>query len=195
MMTFLNFFSHTIRLGPPSFTCYQKFTSLTTLEGQKSLDVTPHFILKYNFFKFDNQFYLQIHGTAMGTTFAPNYSGVFLGNFVNTALCNAPNNLQPIIWKCFIDDIFMVWTHGEAALQNFHTYLNNLHPTIKPDITYSTKEINFLDTTIYFNSHHKLESTLYVKPTDICALLHSDSFHPSNCKGQSFTAKHYAIGE
>ena len=27
----------------------------------------------------------------------------------------------------------MVWTHGEAALQNFHTYLNNLHPTIKLD--------------------------------------------------------------
>ena len=140
------------------------------------------FILKYNFFKFDNQFYLQIHGTAMGTAFAPNYSGVFLGNFENTALCNAPNNLQPIIWKRFIDDIFIVWTHGEAALQNFHTYLNNLHPTVKLDITYSTKEINFLDTTIYFNSHHKLESTLYVKPTDICALLHADSFHPSNCK-------------
>ena len=137
------------------------------------------FILKHNFFRFDNQFYLQIHGTAMGTTFAPNYSGVILGNFENTALGNAPNNLQPIIWKRFTDDIFMVWTHGEAALQNFHTYLNNLHPTIKLDITHFTKEINFLDTTVYFNSHHKLESTLYVKPTDTCALLHADFFHPS----------------
>ena len=34
MTTFLNFSSHTIWLEPPSFTCYQKFTSLTTLEGQ-----------------------------------------------------------------------------------------------------------------------------------------------------------------
>ena len=76
----------------------------------------------------------------------------------------------------------MVWTHEEAALKNFHTYLKSLHPTIKFDITYSTKEINFLDTTIYFNSHHKLESTLYVKPTDICALFHADSFHSNNCK-------------
>ena len=132
------------------------------------------FILKYNFAKFDNQFYLQIHGTAMGTTFALNYSGVFLGNFENTALHNVPSNLHPVIWKCFIYDNFMIWTHGETALQNFHTYLNNLHPTIKFDMTYSTKEINFLDTTIYFNPHGKLESTLYVKATDICALLHAD---------------------
>ena len=134
------------------------------------------FILKYNFFKFDNQFYLQIHGTAMGTTFAPNYSGIFLSNFENTALHNAP-----IIYNLLL---------GKASLMTFswctskfpHIYLNNLHHTIKFDITYSTKEINFLDTTIYFNSHHKLESTLYVKPTDTCAPLHADSFHPINCK-------------
>ena len=140
------------------------------------------FILKYKFFKFDNQIYLQIHGTAMGTTLAPNYSGVFLANFENTVLHNAPNNLQPIIWKRFIDDIFMIYTQGEAALQNFHTYFNNIHPTIKFDVTYSTKEMKFLDTTIYFNSQSKLESTLYVKTTDICTLLHVNPFHSNNSK-------------
>ena len=140
------------------------------------------YILKYNYFQFDKQFYLQIHGTAMGTTFAPNYSNVYLGDFENQALQNAPNNLQPITWKRFIDDIFMIWTHGEETLIKFHNYLNSLHPTIKFDITYSNKEINFLDTTIFFNKKGKLESTLYVKPTDTCALLHAESFHPRHCK-------------
>ena len=101
------------------------------------------FMIKYNFFKFENQFYLQIHDTAMGTTFAPNYSGVFLGNFENTAL-----NLRPIIWKRFYDANLAVLTHGETALRNFHTYLSTLYPTIIFDITYSTKEINVLDTTV-----------------------------------------------
>ena len=86
-----------------------------------------------------------------------------LRNFENIALHNVPNNLQPIVWKRFIDGIFVGWTHGEKALQNFHTYLNSLHPTIKFDITYSTREINFLDNIIYFNSHDKLESAVYVK--------------------------------
>ena len=41
---------------------------------------------------------------------------------------------------------------------------------------------HFLDITIYFNKDYKLESTLYIKPTDICALSHQESFHPNSCK-------------
>ena len=44
------------------------------------------FILKYNYFGLDDKFYLQIHGTAMGTTFAPNYSNIFMGD-LNTKHC------------------------------------------------------------------------------------------------------------
>ena len=42
--------------------------------------------------------------------------------------------------------------------------------------------INFLDTTLYFSNEGKLESTLFVKPQDICTLLHNNSFHPESCK-------------
>ena len=76
----------------------------------------------------------------------------------------------------------MIWTHGKESLLQFYNFLIDLHPTIKFDIEYSTQEIHFLDTTIYFNKDNKLESTLYVKPTDICALLHQESFHPNSCK-------------
>ena len=53
---------------------------------------------------------------------------------------------------------------------------------IKVTAEKSTKTINFLDTTIYFNTEGKLESTLFVKPQDICTLLHNNSFHPESCK-------------
>ena len=47
---------------------------------------------------------------------------------------------------------------------------------------HSLSNVNFLDTTIYFKYHGLLESKLYVKPHDICTLLHNDSFHSESCK-------------
>ena len=135
------------------------------------LQQMSNYILKYNYFKFNDKFYLQIHGTATGTTFALNYFKVYLGDFENYALQNAPNDLQPLVCKRFIDDIFIFWTHGEETLLEFYNYIKNLHPTIKFDNTHSTKEVNFLDTTIYFNNQVELGSKLYVEPTDTCGLL------------------------
>ena len=56
---------------------------------------------------------------------------------------------KPIIWKRFIDDIFLVWTHTAQELEVFMDNLNSFHPTIK-----FTKEVNeyglaFLDTFVY----------------------------------------------
>ena len=140
------------------------------------------FILKCNYFDFNGEHFLQTMGTAMGTAFAPNYANIYMGYFEQKALSKAPNNLQPLIWKRFIDDIFFIWTHGGTALQEFYDYLNTIHPTIKFEISHSNQEINFLDTTIFFKHDTKLESTLFVKSTDTCSLLHATSFHPDSCK-------------
>ena len=40
-----------------------------------------HFILQNNNMKFDNEFYNQIKGTAMGTIFAPTYATLSMGYF------------------------------------------------------------------------------------------------------------------
>lgn len=37
------------------------------------------FVLKCNYFKFEEDFYLQIKGTAMGSPFAPNYANLYVG--------------------------------------------------------------------------------------------------------------------
>ena len=34
-------------------------------------------------------------------------------------------------WWHFIHDIFMIWTKTEADLQDFISYLNSFHPTVK----------------------------------------------------------------
>ena len=47
------------------------------------------------------------------------------------------SGFQPLVWWRYIDDIFMIWEHGEEELQNFLETLNCYHPTIKFTAEYS----------------------------------------------------------
>ena len=120
-------------------------------------------------FTFNGDHYLQIGGTVMGTAVAPNYANLFMDRFKTKALANW--RLKPLIWLRFIDDIFMIWTHGEDTLNEFITYLNGIHPTIKFTHELSNTQINFLDTTVKVNSHRELYITLYEKPVPTLYLI------------------------
>ena len=127
-------------------------------------------------FEFNGEHYFQIRGTAMGTALAPNYANIFMDRFETRALAGA--KLKPLVWKRFIDDIFMIWTHGTQKLEEFITYLNEIHPTIKFTHEFSHDRIDFLDTTVKFDCNRNLITTLYNKPTDSHLYLHHSSAHP-----------------
>ena len=116
-------------------------------------------VLHNMYFEFNGDFYLQVGGIAMDKALAPNYSNLFMDKFETKALEQYP--LKPQKWKRFIDDIFMIWTHGEQELQKFVEYLNNIHPIIKFTHEFSKTDVNFLDTTVKINQHHHLYTTLY----------------------------------
>ena len=40
-------------------------------------------------------------------------------------------HLQPLIWLCYIDDIFFIWTHRETELKRFMENLNQFLPNVK----------------------------------------------------------------
>ena len=140
------------------------------------------YILKYNYFQFNNDNYLQIHGTAMGTKFAPSFANIFMAHIEELIQQNAPDGLLPYLWLRFLDDIFLIWLHDDNSLQNFLEYINTVHPTIKFTYTVSEISTNFLDTTIYKRPNGQLASTLYRKPTDTIQLLHYNSNHPTSTK-------------
>ena len=94
----------------------------------------------------------------MCTSAAPNYANLFMESFDTKALCGY--HLKPLTWKGFIDDIFMIWTHGKDSPTKFIEYLNSLHTNIKFTNEFSTTSINFLDTTVKFN--HNREFHLYL---------------------------------
>ena len=89
--------------------------------------------------------------------------------------------VKPHTWWCYIDDIFIVWTEGEESHKNFVDYLNNAHRTIKFTCNWSYEEVNFLDVRV-INDSGRLETDVYIKPTDSHQYLHHTSCHPNACK-------------
>ena len=85
----------------------------------------------------------------MGTKLAPSFANLFMGTLEIDFLKAWGSDKQPLVWLRFIDDIFFLWQHGEIALKEFMTFVNNFHKTIKFGHISSPKQINFLDTTIF----------------------------------------------
>ena len=83
----------------------------------------------------------------MGTRMAPNYAIIFMHK-IETELLQK-STLKPTFFKRFIDDIFLIWPHGEKQLQDFLQMINSHHLTIKFTEEHSKTEIPFLDTLVY----------------------------------------------
>jgi len=63
-------------------------------------------VLENNYFKFENEFYLQKLGTAMGNSMAPPYAFIFMGTFEQDFLQKKQSSTYALLR--FRDDIFMV---------------------------------------------------------------------------------------
>ena len=61
-------------------------------------------ILKSNAFRFGNEHYRQITGTAMGTPMAPNYPYLFMDNFEQNLLrdYSQKTGLSALVWFCLL---------------------------------------------------------------------------------------------
>ena len=60
-------------------------------------------------------------------------------------------------WWCYIDDIFMIWQHGEETLKEFLKILNTCHPTIKFTAEYSLDKFKFLDVEVTRSGNKPLQ--------------------------------------
>ena len=144
-------------------------------------------ILTMNSFEFENNHYLQLHGTAMGTKMAPVDANFFMGDLEQKILSQSP--LKPLAWWRYIDDVFMIWPDGEEKLNEFVNLLCSSHETIKFTHEISPSKIKFLDVTVLL--HNNIIAThLQLKSTDTHQYLLSSSCHLNHIKSQSRTALH-----
>ena len=85
--------------------------------------------------------------------------------------------IKPWLWWRYIDDIFMIWQHGEDELKIFLEKLNNFQPSFKFTCDYSHEKVNYLDVQVIVREG-KLITDLYGKQTDSHQYLNPSSCHP-----------------
>jgi len=151
------------------------------LRPDKELLELLEIALKNNDFSFCNKFFLQVFGTAMGKTFAPNCANIYLIEFDNKA-CN-DYHITPEQFFRFLDDVFFLWPGTVDELKQYEQFLNSLIPDITITLNYSDTQVNFLDTTVFkhtVNDITTLQTKVYFKDTDTHQLLHHSSYHPKH---------------
>lgn len=132
-----------------------------------------------NCFQFDNKFYHQRHGIAMGTPCACTISDIYICNFMKKALTN--QTLKPLYYKQYRDDGFGIWENSLEELQEFCNELNQIHPKIKFTLT-NTKILNYLDLNLEITPFGTISSETAYKSTETFNYLHYSSNHPTHTR-------------
>ena len=142
-------------------------------------------ILENNTFQFNDEYYIQTKGTAMGSKFAPIYSTLVLAyleaKLYELSELDFGTDFRSYLeehFKRFLDDCFLIFTKSEEHLNRFHCLLNSLHPSIKYTIDKSNTRLPFLDTLV-LNKNGNLYTDIYYKPTDSRQYLLYTSCHPN----------------
>lgn len=152
-------------------------------------------IMKNNIFEFGDCYFLQLLGTAMGTSAAVMWATLYFAyHEVRNLIPKHGHNL--FYFKRFIDDMFGIWTGN--ANTDWLSFCNDVNNFGK--LTWDILEqelsttVNFLDLTLSIQGH-KIVSRTYQKEMNLYLYIPPASAHPTGCiKGTVFglTRRYYA---
>ena len=96
------------------------------------------FVLKNNCFECNGKVKKQFLETAIATKFAPQYTCIFMDQFLET------QKRKALVWFCDIVDVFFIWTHGYEKLSLFLKDFNKFHPNIEFSRNVNKERVLFL---------------------------------------------------
>jgi hypothetical protein len=100
----------------------------------------------------------------------------YMEHFEQQAISSAEK--KPARWFRYVDDTFLVWTHGKDELEEFLKRLNNIHPNIMFTMEVEqNKTLPFLDVLVSRRSDGSLGHSVYRKSTHTDLYLHARSAH------------------
>ena len=137
-------------------------------------------VMTNNIFEWGDMYFLQLLGTAMGTSSACMWATIYFAvHENNTLLVNFNNHL--LIYKRFIDDIFGIWI--PASVPNIQTDFESFKATtnnfgiLKWEFEELSTSVNFLDLTISIENN-KIVTRTYQKPINLYQYIMPQSCHP-----------------
>nr|XP_049699777.1 uncharacterized protein LOC126053464 [Helicoverpa armigera] len=122
----------------------------------------------------NNHFYTQVDGVAMGSPVSPIVADIFMEDFEERALQSAP--VTPKFYKRYVDDTFTILPSDKVTA--FLNHLNSINPKIQFTMeSEANNSLAFLDVLVIRNPNNTLSHTVYRKKTHTDKYLHGESHH------------------
>ena len=162
----------------------EKLSDRTVLSVQNITELLG-FCLHNAYFSFQNRFYEQVEGVAMGSLVSPIVANLYMEHFERKALQSASHPLR--YWFRFVDDTWVI--QQKAHKQAFLDHINSIDLAIMFTVEgyQENGAIPFLDTLVTPQADNSLSITVYHKPTHTDKCLQWDSHH-------NLSAKYSVIG-
>ena len=133
---------------------------------------------KESFFTFNNKFYIQVDGVAMGSPLGPILANIFLSHHEENWLNKCPIKFKPSFYRRYVDDIFVLFESSESA-DSFREYMSSKHQNINFTIEKeNVGSLSFLDVKIC-RKNGKFVTSVYRKPTFSGVFTNYESFIPT----------------
>ena len=133
-------------------------------------------VMRNNIFEWGNMLFLQLLGTAMGTSAACMWATIYFAVHESGLLIPKYNN-QLLLFRRFIDDIFGIWIGNDnASWEEFKSDTNNFG-ILTWEFEELSQSVNFLDLTITIESN-KIITKTYQKALNLYQYLGPQSAHP-----------------
>ncbi|KAJ8974279.1 hypothetical protein NQ317_012595 [Molorchus minor] len=132
--------------------------------------------MKQYCFQFNNSFFEQHEGTAMGNSLSPFIANLFMSRFETDI--KEEFEYFPRIWIRYVDDIFAVFDTKVESVDSFISKLNSRFTSV--NFTYEIKnngQLPFLDVLVIMNNQNNLEFDIYRKDTSTLRYIPNDSHH------------------
>ena len=133
---------------------------------------------KESFFKFNNKFYVQVDGVAMGSPLGLILANIFLSHHEENWLNKCPIEFKPSFYRRYVDNIFVLFESSESA-GSFREYMcskhQNMNFTVEPE---NVGSLSFLDVKIC-RKNCKFVTSAYRKPTFSGVYTNYESFIPT----------------
>jgi Reverse transcriptase (RNA-dependent DNA polymerase) len=173
------------------------YTRIPTIEGPSlvakmasnnklstiAIETLLSLVLKNNVFSFNNNFYRQKNGTAMGTVMAPSYANCFLKAKEELGLKTwlTPSHPNVKLFKRYIDDILVIFNNYDNKLPQFLNDMRSAYYPLELTFKIGKTSIVYLDTELTINdSLSKIDYELHRKPCNNKTYTPANSNHPNH---------------
>ena len=132
----------------------------------------------------DGRIFTQTDGTPIGKSISGPLADIYMDWFERTYIYSEHNEFKNHlkIWKRSRDDVYILWSGGQEALDCFFWRVNYIDPRIQFTIEREKEAIlPFLDISIK-RYPNQLETKVYRKETHTQRYIHWRSNHSRNCK-------------